>query len=215
MKVFVAAVISSRADLRHALRMRKPPDFFELRLDRLVDCLGEVRAAMRRLPAPCIITARHPREGGANNLSTARRRALLLRFLPRASLVDVELRSIRAMAPVLRAARARPMRVILSYHDFKDTPSATRLKEMVARAQSLHGILKVATQTDTPAQLARLLAFEKRHRRSACIIPMGMGKLGRASRLEFARRGSFTYVHLGTPSAPGQLSLQELRRALA
>jgi 3-dehydroquinate dehydratase I len=119
------------------------------------------------------------------------------------------------MAPVLRAARARGIRLILSYHDFEDTPSATRLKEIVERAQSHSAFIKVATQTDTPAQLARLFAFEKRHRFTACITPMGMGKLGRASRLAFARMGGyFAYVHLGTPSASGQLSITELRRAL-
>ena len=65
----IVGVIFSRADLERARRMRKPPDLFELRLDRLID------APIGQLPAPLIITARHPREGGANNLSALRRRA--------------------------------------------------------------------------------------------------------------------------------------------
>jgi len=37
----------------------------ELRLDRFVNSIGEVEAAIDRLPAPFVITARDPREGGA------------------------------------------------------------------------------------------------------------------------------------------------------
>jgi 3-dehydroquinate dehydratase I len=215
MKTYIVGVISSRADLRRALRMRRPPDFFEIRLDRLVNSIEEVSAALNLLPAPFIITARDPREGGANHLPVSRRRALLLQFLPRAAWVDVELRSVRALAPVLRSARAHRVPTIISFHDFKTTPSAARLDEIVSSAQSLSApIIKIATRTDTPAELARLLDFFERHRLTANIMPMGMGKLGRTSRLQLARRGSITYVHLGSPSAAGQLSIRELRRAL-
>ncbi len=88
----IVGVIFSRADLQRAVRMRRPPDLFELRLDRLAHCIAEVDAAVERLRAPLIITARHPREGGANHLSGRRRCALLLQFLSRAAYVDVELR---------------------------------------------------------------------------------------------------------------------------
>jgi len=215
MKTPIVGVIFSRADLQRALRMRRPPDLFEIRLDRLVNSIEEVSAALDRLPARFIITARDPREGGANHLSAPRRRALLLQFLPRAAWVDVELRSVRALAPVLRYARAHGVPAIISFHDFKTTPSAARLDEIVDSAQSLSAaLIKVATRTDTPAELARLLDFFERHRLTANIMPMGMGKLGRTSRLQLARRGSITYVHLGSPSAAGQLSIRDLRRAL-
>jgi 3-dehydroquinate dehydratase-1 len=218
MKKFIqpmaVGVIFSHADLQRALRMRRPPDLFEVRLDRFVNSIDEVSAALNHLPARFIITARDPREGGANNLSLPRRRALLLQFLPRAAWVDVEFRSVRPLAPVLRSARAHGVRTILSFHDFKTTPSAACLDEIVDRAQSLSaGLIKVATRTDTPAELARLLDFSERHRLTANIMPMGMGKLGRKSRLHLARQEWPTYVHLGSPSAPGQLSLRDLRRA--
>ena len=210
----IIGVIFSRADLLRALRMRNPPDLFELRLDRFVNSLGKVEAAVDRLPAPFVITARDPREGGANDLSVSRRRELLLQFLPRAAWVDVELRSARSLAQVLRSARAHRVPTIVSYHDFKTTPSAARLDEIVRRAQSLGAaLIKVATRTDTAAQLDRLYDFFERHRLTANIVPMGMGKLGRASRLEFARRGLPTYAHLGTPAAAGQISIRDLRRA--
>jgi 3-dehydroquinate dehydratase type I len=211
----IVGVIFSSADLQRALRMRKPPNLFELRLDRFVNSIGDVAAAIDRLPAPFVITARDPREGGSNHLSVSRRRGLLLQFLPRAAYVDVEFRSARSLAPVSRSARAHRVPTILSFHDLKTTPPAARLDEIVLGAQSLGAdLIKVATRTDTPAQLDRLFDFFERHRLTANIVPMGIGKLGRTSRLAFARRGVLTYAHLGTSAVAGQLSIRDLRRAL-
>jgi 3-dehydroquinate dehydratase-1 len=212
----IVGVIFSRADLQRALRMRKPPNLFELRLDRLVNSMGEVEAAIDRLPAPCIITARDPREGGANHLSVSRRRGLLLQFLPRAAYVDVEFRSARSLAPVLRSARAHGIPTIISFHDFKTTPRAARLDEIVFSAQSLGAaLIKVATRTDTPAQLTVLLDFFERQRGAANVVAMGIGKLGRTSRLELAGRGCLlNYAHLATPAVAGQLSIRDLRRVI-
>jgi 3-dehydroquinate dehydratase-1 len=204
----IVGVIFSGADLARARRMRRPPDLFELRLDRLL------ATEIPQLPAPLIITARDPREGGANNLSPARRRALLLPFLPRAKYVDVELRSARPLQSVLRAAARNQVATIISFHDFEATPSAARLDEITSRARSLGAaIVKVATRIDTPAQLDRLLDFFDRQRRAADVVAMGIGKLGRVSRVELARRGCLlNYAHLGSPAAAGQLSIQDLRR---
>ena len=213
----IVGVIFSRADLHCALRMRKPPDLFELRLDRLVNCLDEVKAVIDKLPAPYIITARAPREGGAHDLSAPRRRALLVEFLPDAAWVDVEFQSARSLDPVFRSAAAHRVRTIISFHDFKTTPPAARLEEIAAGARSLGPhIIKVATRTDTPAQLETLLQFFDRQGRKANVVAMGIGKLGRASRLEFARRGCLlNYAHLGSSAAAGQLPVPDLRRALA
>jgi 3-dehydroquinate dehydratase I len=212
----IVGVIFSRADFNRAIRMRNPPDFFELRLDALAGNIESIRKRVGKLPAPLIITARHPQEGGANHLSPRNRRELFLAFLPHAGWVDIELRSARALAPVLRAARANNIRVIISFHDFQGTPSAARLDQIAGQARSLGpDSVKIAARTDTPEELKRLLDFFERSPRARNVVVMGIGKLGRASRLELARRGcALNYAHLGTARMAGQLSIPELRRAL-
>ena len=84
----VVGVIASRADLDRAVRMRRPPDLFELRLDHLVGVIDEVEEKILQLNSPLIITARHPLEGGTNKLSLLQRRNLLTRFLPYAKYVE-------------------------------------------------------------------------------------------------------------------------------
>jgi 3-dehydroquinate dehydratase-1 len=212
----IVGVIFTRTDLRRAIRMRNPPDLFELRLDALFARSEEVKTAIGNLRAPLIITARHPREGGSNQLSAHIRRAMLLRFLPHAAYVDIELRATGTFAAILEEARAKSIRSILSFHDFNETPSRPRLDEIARTAQSLGAdLLKIATRTDTPAQMARLLDFFQRQRMETKIAVMGIGRLGRISRLEFAKCGSvLNYASLGRPQTDGQLSITQLRRAL-
>src|SRR3954465_10857666 len=88
----IVGVIANASELRRATRMSAPPDLFELRLDALVN-ERQLEKKARNLPAPLIITARHPAEGGEHNLHVTKRRDLLLRFLPLAQYVDIELRS--------------------------------------------------------------------------------------------------------------------------
>ena len=97
----VVGVIASRADLERAVRMRRPPDLFELRLDRLAGMADEVEKVLPRLRTPLIITARDPREGGANKLRLRQRRDLLARFLSHADYIDVELRSARTLRALI------------------------------------------------------------------------------------------------------------------
>jgi len=211
----IAGVIFTRTDLQRAVRMRNPPDLFELRLDALFAIREELEASLRDLLAPLIITARHPREGGSNQLSAQTRRALLLRFLPHAAYVDIELRSAGALAAILEAARAKRVRIIVSFHDFDETPSRLRLDGIARAAQSLGAdLLKIATRTDNTAQLTRLRDFFHSARLEMDIAAMGVGRLGRVSRLGFARRSALNYGHLGSPQAEGQLSIIQLRRIL-
>ncbi len=210
----VVSVIASRADLGRALAMRNPSDLFELRLDRLAGIVEQLENKLPRLRAPLIITARHPQEGGANNLSLRQRRELLTRFLPHACYIDVELRSASALRSLLTLAKQKKVRRIISFHNLKSTPPL-RVLRAKARAAKVHGadIFKVATRTDIPVQLARLLDFTAKKEIDLSVSAMGIGRLGAISRVLLARAGSalvYASVAAGT-DIEGQLSLEQLR----
>jgi len=107
--------------------MKTPPDVFELRLDHLIGLLDELEKKVSILRTPLLITARHPSEGGANRLSSQRRRELLLRFLPYARYVDVELRSVKSSG-LCSNKRAEKNSSIISFHNLKETPNVRTLK---------------------------------------------------------------------------------------
>ena len=210
----VVGVIASRDDLEQALRMRRPPDLFELRLDCLAGVLGRVETKLPKLRAPLIITARHPDEGGSGRLSLGKRRALLNRFLTHADYLDVELRSARALRALLSIAKTKKVRRIISFHDFKSTPSARVLVAKAHNAKALRAdIFKVATRTDTPTELGRLLKFITKNRVNVRLAVMGIGRLGAISRVLLARAGSvLIYASVGAATdVEGQMSLEQLR----
>ena len=210
----VVGVIASRADLERALRKRRPPDLFELRLDRLADIADEVENVLPKLRTPLIITARHPREGGARKLRLRQRRDLLAQFLNHAHHIDVELRSAPALQSILTLAEKKNIRRIISFHNFKSTPSARILAAKASEARS-HGanIFKVVTRTDTPIELGRLVEFMTSRPLDLAVAVMGIGKLGAISRVLLARAGSvLIYASIGAATdVEGQLSLEQLR----
>ena len=210
----IVGVIASRDDLERALRMRRPPDLCELRLDLLTGVVDRLEKKLAKLRTPLIITARHPNEGGTDKLSLRQRRALLARFLNHADYLDVELRSASALRPLLAFAKKKNVGRIISFHNFKSTPSA-RLLAAKARMAKAHGadVFKVATRTDTPMELGRLLDFMTNSGVDLPLAVMGIGKLGAISRLLLARAGSvLIYASLGEASdIEGQLSLEQLR----
>jgi len=181
--------------------MDEPPDLFELRLDRVVRVINRLDNKISRLRAPLVITARHPMEGGANRLSPLQRHNLLARFLSRAGYIDVELRSAPVFVSLLRLARRQNVRRIISVHHLKGTPSPSRLRAQ-ARAAKTYGadFFKVATRTDTPAQLTRLIDFAAAKDVDIAVSAMGIGKLGAASRVLLACCGSYFSPVVDRPS---------------
>jgi len=210
----LVGVIASPAALEKATRLRHPPDLFELRLDALRHSLGEVASSIPKLRAPLILTARHPAEGGVGALSLTARRALLLRFLEHAAFVDLELRSVRQMKSLIDQTRRRRIGLIISRHDLRDTPALSALRRAAKLAMAADAtIFKVATRTDTPAQLARLISFFETTRAQLPLAAMGMGKLGLASRRQLAQLGSaLNYGSLDATTSEGQPSLGQVRR---
>ena len=131
----IVGTITSRADLDRAVRMRRQPDLFELRLDCLVRVVDELESKLSKLRAPLIVTARHPQEGGANRLNLGQRRDLLSRFLSHARYIDVELRSAAALHSLLKLARKKNVWRIISFHDLKATPDSGVLQIKARRAK--------------------------------------------------------------------------------
>jgi 3-dehydroquinate dehydratase-1 len=190
-------------------------DFCELRLDTIKLSKDEIAALADRISLPLILTARHPDEGGQGSADPAQRSALLEAHLDRAAFIDIELRSALDMQPLIRKAQSRRVGVIGSFHDFGGTPSDEILRGAVDMALQFNfDVVKIATTLRAPGDLARLLQLVESVKRPPLSI-MGMGPLGRASRLVLAKCGSIlTYAHLGESNAPGQWPARQLKALL-
>lgn len=221
--VFAGAVVGtihSPKALAAALRLRpNAVDFLEVRVDAFAGAAdrNHLEKNLPRLRFPLIITVRHPLEGGANALTLQSRRALFERFLPHASLIDVELRSAEPLRKLREEAQAKGIGVILSHHDFRKTPSLAKLLELRAKAKSAGcSIFKVATVANTPCDLSVLLGFLiSRRETDPALSVMGMGNFGKASRLVLGRAGSvLNYGFLDKAQVSGQWPAALLKERL-
>lgn len=188
-------------------------DAVEIRVDALPRPPSREEIAAVALPA--IVTVRRLDEGGGLALDDEVRASLYHELLPAAAAVDLELRSLRSLKSVAEAARALRRLVVVSSHDFQATPTLARLRAIAARARDGGAdVVKIAARTESPGDVARLLALLDEA--DGPLAVMGMGPLGRASRLVFAKAGSaLNYGWLDKPQVPGQWGAVEFGELLA
>lgn len=208
----VATAHTPRGLTEAAALRRGQADIVEVRLDCFARRADDVRSRLPLMRLPAILTARHPAEGGAGALAPRARRALMEEFLPLAAAIDIELRSASVLRHVAADAARRGVVRILSFHDFRRTPPLARLRRIVADARRAGAdVVKIAAFLRGPADLAALLQLQALEGASP-LATMGMGPLGRVSRLALAASGSrLNYGYLDRPQVPGQWPAARLR----
>ena len=187
-------------------------EYAELRLDYLRP--GDVVAALdscREMLGRCVCTLRPKTEGGRFGGTEAERRTLLARIAGyEPYLLDVEYETLRGDPDLAASLAGGP--ILVSWHDFADTPDAESLASQLKRMAEYSVHVKIATMAraaEDPARVLSLYALAD----GISLIAFCMGDLGRISRLACLYLGApFTYVSLGKAVAPGQYSLKEVRR---
>ena len=186
-------------------------DIVEFRADALAADLGGIAQSMDDCPLPALLTVRDPVEGGMGKLDRDARHALYFQLLPHADFVDIEIANLKQYPELLEEAQRHGTIVIASFHDFNGTPDLDWLLSRIYEAKAA-GVdtVKLATTTNVNLELGRLSALQE-----IAILPMstmGMGALGRVSRLLLATMGSvLNYGYLDHPTIPGQWPAQRLR----
>jgi 3-dehydroquinate dehydratase-1 len=204
----------SQADTlaRLAVGVQRVCDIVEVRLDLIGSDTPKWLEQAKAIEAqgfPVILTIRLKDEGGRWTQPDAARLPLFESGLEHLSAADVELSS-SSLEAISAAARRHERALIVSHHDFVRTPSAHELRQIVHKAADYGTVVKVATFTQTEADVALLRGlFVETCAASLCVL--GMGPLGPQTRAEFPKLGScLTYGFLDAPVAPGQVSAAEL-----
>jgi len=188
----------------------------ELRVDRfdrttpeqVAGCVAMVRTAEKGV----LLTVRSRDEGGEAVFDDDRRFELFSADHG-ADAYDLEIRS-RDLWPRLRGlADQNGACLIGSFHDFAGTPPDEMLDTLCDEAYALGAdICKIAWTPRGRHDLSRFLAFTARWKDRG-IVTLGMGHWGPLSRLAAPAVGSLlSYGFVGEAVAPGQLSVEELKR---
>jgi 3-dehydroquinate dehydratase-1 len=205
---------ASTADLDEEPAARAHADAVEFRMD-LADTPAEALTAYDG-ELPLLVTNRVAWEGGEAPDTPERIERLQSAVgHPAVGAVDVELAAIEECRPVVERARENGVTVVVSTHDFEETPPRERLDELLGRACDHGDVGKLAVTAESRSEVLDLLAVT--HERTAAgetVATMAMGEAGRHSRAVAPLYGSrigYAPVAPENATAPGQYALGELR----
>lgn len=208
----------------------KKPDLLEWRVDFFQDiadtaAVVEIAARIKEVAGgmPLLFTRRSSREGGEKIALSEEQVVDLYRAVcqnGQADFVDFEMGNDAAQVRRVRElSRASGVQLVLSFHDFQQTPGVEFLNQRYAQAQSLGAdIAKVAVMPRNMDDVLTLLAATLQSSRTLTIplIGMSMGGPGAISRLcGWAFGSALTFAVGETASAPGQLPIEDLEAGLA
>lgn len=203
--------------LRKMEEIRPHADMMELRLDRIAEPdLPSLLAAGR---ADIIVTNRHPGEGGDFS-GTEKERVKVLRQAVElgAGYVDVEMQTEKSLQQELLDAVAgcgEYTKVIFSYHNFRETPSLNQLMDKVASRECAGRMVKIVTMANKMEDnltVLGLLGAAARMGKEITAFCMGeKGRLSRAAAPLFGSCISYASFGKGLESAPGQLTVGEMK----
>jgi 3-dehydroquinate dehydratase I len=205
------------------------PDLLEWRVDGYDDATEskECLAALRKLRKtlgniPLIYTFRIREEGGMQEVDTMVRQKMITAALRSGDvdIVDIELCNPQPfIEAIIEEARTNGVKVILSHHNFTQTPTESFMIDKLRQAQAAGAdIVKLAAMPQTYGDVLRLLTATNRARTEAVDVPivtMAMGEEGVISRLAGGLFGSDITFAIGSKSsAPGQVPIDDLRTAM-
>jgi 3-dehydroquinate dehydratase type I len=190
------------------------PDLYELRLDYMesINNLNMVRGATDRA---LIATNRRVDQGGGSSCSEESRVSALMKACDAGfEYIDLEL-STESIVEVTDDVKSRGANMIISHHDFNDTPKIEVLDKILCEEIELGADIGKIVGTATH-QKDNLTYLNFLQRKQGCkLVCFGMGRLGVMSRV-FSPLvgGAFTYASAQKKreSAPGQMTISELKK---
>ncbi len=206
------------------------PDLLEWRIDAYekVEDIGEWLSTLKNLrdimdEIPLIFTCRIDLEGGLKKIAQAKRLELIIAAIESGNIdiVDIELCNEEEFVQAVKAeAKANGVKLILSHHNFKETPSEPFIYAKLVEAQTAGAdISKLAAMPKNYGDVLTLLSATHKARNEAVQIPMvtmSMGPEGAVSRLAGGLFGSDITFAIGLQeSAPGQIPIKELKIGMA
>jgi 3-dehydroquinate dehydratase-1 len=186
-------------------------DIVEIRMDLVAgDPLDALGAARRSSGLPIIATNRMRSEGGRFPLSEAERMDLLIDASAYADFLDIELRAEGRRWLMNKI----DLPAIVSYHDFRGTPGPDGLRSILAEISKTGALIaKIAVTPQCMRDCLDLLELLIDAKMPLCVI--AMGEIGRHLRAVASLYGSaLTYGYISKPTAPGQMSVPQLKWAI-
>ena len=177
----------------------------EIRIDLTLFGPDEIKKVFSH-PTPTIATCRPDSLGKEKQLEL-----LCLAIESGAKYVDIEIESDQKQK-IIDVARKHNCRVIVSYHNFNETPGLKKLFQITDECFAAEAdVAKIVTMVNSQADCARLLSL---YSNSKPMVVLGMGEMGKITRIMAPFLGAeFTFAAMdeGKETAPGQIPYLKMK----
>jgi len=193
------------------LPLLQKAEMAEIRIEQVglsFDEISEIFASHNNLIATC-----RPDTGLSDN---ERKKLLTTAIDAGAAWVDIEVESDKRYADFLVSyAKSKNCKVIISYHNYKQTPDSSELKKIIDVCVNMKAeLVKIATFVNIQKDVATLLGL---YADNTNILALGMGDLGKITRIAAVKLGApFTFVSIddNSKTAQGQISESKMKKIL-
>lgn len=203
-----------KSNLKQAL---KKSDYAEVRFDFLKSedipqTLENIKDDLKKI----VCTLRPKSEGGKFE-GTEKERIGILKLIAEYNpfLLDVEFNTIKKNKELGKYLKSTKTKLLVSWHDFKKTPKFSELKNKMNQMSKFSNNVKIVTTAKSVKDSTTTLQLYGQNKKNN-LIAFAMGDNGRLSRILCLYLGSpYTYVSLGKPIAPGQFSVDEVKKIIS
>lgn len=192
----------------------KKSDYVEVRLDFLkIEQIPEALEIIKNDLNKIVCTLRPKTEGGKFP-GNEKERIVILKLIAEYSpfLLDVEYNTLKNDTALVKYLKSTKTKLLVSWHDFKKTPSTAELKKKLNQMSKFSSNVKIVSTAKSTNDSTRMLELYSKKGKNN-LISFAMGDFGRISRILCLYLGSpYTYVSLGKAIAPGQFSVDEIKK---
>jgi len=192
----------------------KKSDYAEVRFDFLkIEQIPEAIEIIKKDLSKIVCTLRPKTEGGKFS-GNEKERIAILKLIAEYNpfLLDVEFNTLKRNSSLRRYLKSTKTKLLVSWHDFKKTPSSAELKKKINQMSKFSSNVKIVSTAKSSVDSSRMLELYSKKGKNN-LISFAMGDFGRISRILCLYLGSpYTYVSLGKPVAPGQFSVDEVKK---
>jgi 3-dehydroquinate dehydratase-1 len=216
-KTCVSIAETTPKKLLQTLRIAlKKSDYVEIRFDFLkAEQIPQVLETVKKDLKKIVCTLRPKTEGG-KFAGKEKERLSILKLIAEYNpfLLDIEFNTMKQNKNLVKYLKTTKTKLLISEHDFKKTPSLTELKKKLNQMSKFSSNVKIVTTAKSTEDSTRVLQLYSK-KENINLIAFTMGNPGRVSRILSLYLGSpYIYVSLGKPVAPGQFSLDEVKRII-
>ena len=216
-KTCISIAEKTPAKIKQTLKIGlKKSDYAEVRLDFLKvedipDTLEIIKKDMNR-----IVCTLRPKTEGGKFPGNEKERVAILKLISEYTpfYLDVEFNTLRKNATLVKYLKTTKTKLLVSWHDFEKTPNSAELKNKMNQISKFSSNIKIVSTAKSTDDSTRMLELYSKKGKNN-LISFAMGDFGRISRILCLYLGSpYTYVSLGKAVAPGQFSIDEVKKII-